>query len=76
MYVSRKSPQMWRKLPDFQAEKKAQDPVTSVAVMVFFGPDKPVENPQRIASVEVLGAMALPFQQEKHMRILMFSDLN
>ena len=26
---------MWRKLPDFRAEKKAQNPVTSLAVMVF-----------------------------------------
>ena len=26
---------MWRKLPDFQAEKAAQNPVTSVAVMAF-----------------------------------------
>ena len=26
---------MWRKLPHFQAEKKAQNPVTSLAVMVF-----------------------------------------
>ena len=27
---------MWRKLPDFQAEKKSQNPVTSLAVMVFW----------------------------------------
>ena len=30
---------MWRKLPDFQAEKRAQNPVTSVAVMVFSVPN-------------------------------------
>ena len=29
---------MWRKLPDFRAEKKVQNPVTSVAVMVFSVP--------------------------------------
>ena len=27
------------KLPDFRAERKAYNPVTSLAVMVFFGPD-------------------------------------
>ena len=30
---------MWRKLPDSRAEKEAQDPVTSLAVVVFVGPD-------------------------------------
>ena len=29
---------MWRKLPNFQAEKRAQNPVTSLAVMVFSVP--------------------------------------
>ena len=29
----RKSPKMWTKLPDFPAEKKAWNPVTSLAVM-------------------------------------------
>ena len=29
---------MWRKLPDFQVEKKAQNAVTSLAVMVFSVP--------------------------------------
>ena len=29
---------MWRKLPDFRAEKKVSNPVTSVAVMVFSVP--------------------------------------
>ena len=29
---------MWRKSPDFRAEKKAQNAVMSVAVMAFFGP--------------------------------------
>ena len=39
---------MWRKLPDFRAEKKAQNPVTSLAVMVFSVPMKassPTEFP-------------------------------
>ena len=29
---------MWRKLPDFWAEKKAQNPVTSLAVTGFRSP--------------------------------------
>ena len=33
---------MWRKLPDFRAEKKAWDPVTSLAVMVSSVP-KPIK---------------------------------
>ena len=37
----RKSPENVEKIaPDFQAEKKAQNPVTSVAVMVFGVPSK------------------------------------
>ena len=28
---------MWRKLPDFWAEKEAQNPVTSLAVVGLFG---------------------------------------
>ena len=32
---------MWRKLPDFRVEKKAQNPVTSLAVMVFSVPRRP-----------------------------------
>ena len=31
---------MWRKLPDFRAEKKAQNPVTWLS-WFFFGPEKP-----------------------------------
>ena len=31
---------MWRKLPNFQVEKEAQNPVTSQAVMVFSVPTK------------------------------------
>ena len=30
---------MLRKLPDFRVEKKAQNPVTSLAVMVFSVPE-------------------------------------
>ena len=33
-------PKKWRKLPDFRAEKKAQNPVTSLAVMVSSVPKK------------------------------------
>ena len=32
---------IWRKLPDVRAEKKAQSPVTSLAVMIFSAPMEP-----------------------------------
>ena len=35
IWWSSNGPKMWRKLPDFRAERKAQNPVTSLAVMVF-----------------------------------------
>ena len=35
---------MWRKLPIIRAEKTAQSPVTSLADMVFVGPDFEVSN--------------------------------
>ena len=37
----RKSPHIWRKLPDFRAERKAQNPVTPLLVTVF-GLDKTI----------------------------------
>ena len=35
---------MWRKLPDFRVEKKAQNPVTSLAVMVLLVPTESVSR--------------------------------
>ena len=37
-------PKIWRKVAKNPVEKIASNPVTSVAVMVFFGPDKSVPN--------------------------------
>ena len=48
---------MWRKLPDFRAEKKTQSPVTSVAVMAFSVlSEKPFQNQCWTCGPKVVGA--------------------
>ena len=47
-------PKMWRQLPDLRAEKKAQNPVTSLAVMVF---SVPTEYSQTQKSMKLSGVI-------------------
>ena len=52
---------MWRKLPDFRAEKKAQNPVMSLAVVVVSVPNYQTEI-----------VLELPLQQKKLARTFCF----
>ena len=57
---------MWRKLPYFRAEKKAWNPVSSLAVM-FFGPEIKIFENDALKTVP-LGQNGVPFRILGHRR--------